>query len=611
MDIKKKEQAVKQKTPVSRLPENAPRQAAADAAKRMRQLMRTAEHGGSAQQEQSAERQAEDQAGEIVRKTTYAAVYGVETTARFAAGARRWIKIGQKQSVKEKAEKGADDFLPAGRKQESVLPHDSEIPDAAYHERGREMARSRAKERAVNRGQAQTSLERSAGNILPANAAQAEPRRPKIRRTMPATKPRKPTAPRLRDTSAPAAKSAQTACVPGQRARLRAMRGRRNSRTAARRIRGATQKLAAGFKAAASTLRSLPAALVAGGAVAVTVVLLVCLIALVAGSSFGIFFAAQPTGSGESLQTVVRQLSEEYYAQIKAIEQSFPHDRLEVIPDGPSAIRWENVLSVFAADLAAAENSQPVAVLESAQIDRLKEILRQMNPVSHRTYTEEHEEEQTTTNEDGEQVTETVTVTETVLEITIQHKAPQEMATALGFTARQNEQLALLSDPQYQALWMELLGGYVSGGGQIITPGNVPVGSGLFQWPLPEAYTITSGFGERTDPFTGEHDFHTGTDIAAPAGTPILAAADGTVTIANATDPWGGSYGYYVKIDHGNGFETLYAHCSVICVTPGQPVRQGEVIGYVGSTGNSTGNHLHFEVWANGQRTNAMAFFIV
>lgn len=80
---------------------------------------------------------------------------------------------------------------------------------------------------------------------------------------------------------------------------------------------------------------------------------------------------------------------------------------------------------------------------------------------------------------------------------------------------------------------------------------------GALQWPLPIAGTITSPQGYRTDPVTGEISYHSGTDIAAPEGTPILAAADGTVTIANATDSWGGSYGYYVKIDHGGGLTTL------------------------------------------------------
>lgn len=98
--------------------------------------------------------------------------------------------------------------------------------------------------------------------------------------------------------------------------------------------------------------------------------------------------------------------------------------------------------------------------------------------------------------------------------------------------------------------------------------------------------------------------------FAAPSGTQILAAASGTVTIANGIDSWGGGYGYHIKIDHSNGLETLYAHCSAICVTPGQQVQQGEVIGFVGSTGNSTGSHLHFEVWVNGKRTDTKAFFM-
>ena len=72
------------------------------------------------------------------------------------------------------------------------------------------------------------------------------------------------------------------------------------------------------------------------------------------------------------------------------------------------------------------------------------------------------------------------------------------------------------------------------------------------------------------DPITGEVSSQTGTDIACAEGTPILAAADGTVTVANGLDSWGGSYGYYIQIDHGGGLQTLYAHCSSICVTTGQ-----------------------------------------
>lgn len=113
-------------------------------------------------------------------------------------------------------------------------------------------------------------------------------------------------------------------------------------------------------------------------------------------------------------------------------------------------------------------------------------------------------------------------------------------------------------------------------GGEILTPGSdTTLGGGALQWPLPVAGTITSPQGYRTDPITGETSYHSGTDIAVPEGTPILAAADGTVTIANALDSWGGSYGYHVKLDHGGGLTTLYAHCSSICVTAGQQVKAG------------------------------------
>ncbi|MBD5093911.1 MAG: M23 family metallopeptidase [Subdoligranulum sp.] len=231
-----------------------------------------------------------------------------------------------------------------------------------------------------------------------------------------------------------------------------------------------------------------------------------------------------------------------------------------------------------------------------------------MNALSYTTRTETSEIEVTVEDEEGNETTETREVTQTVLTITLSRTAPEDAALLYGFSEKQNEQLALLQQPEYSLLWARLLGGFVSGGGQIMAP-NGPAGTGIFSWPLPVGGTITSQFGHRADPFTGEVSYHSGTDISAPEGTPILAAADGTVTTANATDPWGGSYGYHVILDHGGGLETLYAHCSAICVVPGQSVRQGEVIGYVGQTGRATGDHLHLEVRVNGERTDAMGYF--
>lgn len=367
---------------------------------------------------------------------------------------------------------------------------------------------------------------------------------------------------------------------------------------------------ATAIKAAAAAIKGLVAAIAAGGWVAVVIILLICLIALIVGSCFGLFFGSDSTGTGTSVTQAVSALNGEYLSHIQEIEDSNPHDRQEITSnDGVLSINWEDVLAVFSAKVTGAEDGAQVASLDDAQVQQLRDIMWEMNAVSSSTHTESHKVEVTEVDEDGNETTHTETVTETILEITITHKTPEEMARQYSFNPRQNEYLALMSEPENQSLWAELLGGYTSGGGQIVNPNTDWVGTSIFQWPLPQSYTITSWFGYREDPFTGEIAYHSGTDIAAPGGTPILAAADGTVTIANAIDSWGGGYGYHIKVKHNDTYDTLYAHCSSICVTVGQEVKQGEVIGYVGTTGNSTGNHLHFEVWQNGERTDALGFF--
>ena len=109
-------------------------------------------------------------------------------------------------------------------------------------------------------------------------------------------------------------------------------------------------------------------------------------------------------------------------------------------------------------------------------------------------------------------------------------------------------------------------------------------------WPV--MGPITSSFGEREDPFNGEGAFHSGVDISATFGTPVHAAADGDVKTASMEN----GYGREIVLDHGNGIETIYGHLSGFAVTAGQQVREGQVIGYVGMSGRSTGPHLHYEV---------------
>ena len=403
----------------------------------------------------------------------------------------------------------------------------------------------------------------------------------------------------------------------------------------------------AGLKALWAAAHTLAMTVAAGGTIAVLVVVIVCMIALVIGSGFGIFFASESAGNGMSLADTITRLNGEYQDRLEEIEADHPHDRLEITSnDGSYAIAWQDVLAVFAARTSGTEDGAPVAYLDEANLERLRQIMWDMNEVTWEVETQTHEVETTpptdttadataaTTGEasgpltasasersggegtpasttsgaddpstdnsdENEDDPGTTTVTETVLILTLHHKTAEEMREEYRFNARQNEYLTLLSADDAAPLWADLLGGFAMGelSGEILSPGSdATLANGALQWPLPVAGTITSPQGYRTDPITGETSYHSGTDIAVPEGTPILAAADGTVTVANALDSWGGSYGYYVKLDHGGGLTTLYAHCSSICVTTGQQVKAGEVIAYVGQTGRATGPHLHFEV---------------
>jgi len=114
-----------------------------------------------------------------------------------------------------------------------------------------------------------------------------------------------------------------------------------------------------------------------------------------------------------------------------------------------------------------------------------------------------------------------------------------------------------------------------------------------------------SAYGHRRDPFEGRTKMHQGIDLAAPIGTPIYATADGVISAAGWNS---GGYGNLIKVDHGKGIETRYAHLSSIAVRPGQRVRRGELIGRMGSTGRSTGSHLHYEVRIDGKAVNPIPF---
>lgn len=183
--------------------------------------------------------------------------------------------------------------------------------------------------------------------------------------------------------------------------------------------------------------------------------------------------------------------------------------------------------------------------------------------------------------------------------------------------AELSDQLAALEQERTEALRQEWLaqhppvdnGGGNNGGennGSSSDPIEYPGTNESFLFPLPAGIgvVLTSPYGYRIHPITGNYTLHNGVDLAIGAGTPIYASKSGYVTVATYNYAWGN----YVTINHMDGFSSLYAHMTNYCVSEGQYVERGQVIGYVGTTGYSTGNHLHFTIYYNGASVNPMAY---
>ncbi|MDB5684950.1 MAG: peptidase [Sphingomonas bacterium] len=158
----------------------------------------------------------------------------------------------------------------------------------------------------------------------------------------------------------------------------------------------------------------------------------------------------------------------------------------------------------------------------------------------------------------------------------------------------QKDAVATKADPQFRALFASWKRLDQFQQGSISVPSQRPIAQPMF----------TSGFGVRSDPFRGSAAMHAGVDMAGPIGTPIYATADGYVGRAG----WANGYGNLVQLAHGKGLETRYGHLSKILVQPGQQVRRGDLIAHMGSTGRSTGSHLHYEVRIDGRAVNPVPF---
>ena len=372
------------------------------------------------------------------------------------------------------------------------------------------------------------------------------------------------------------------------------------ARVTVKTIKVATKVIIEAGKAVVTGVKSIGAAIAAGGVPAIVIVIIICLIGAIGGTCFGIFLANdETTGTQKTMSMAISELTSEHYANLTAMKASYTYDLLEV--QGNTSINWKDVLAVYAVKTTSGDNPLEVVTLDDVKLNLLRDIMKDMNTMTGVVVPKLVAETLVTIDDDGNSIKTTTYVTKKVLIVTIVQLNKDEVSQLYNFNDEEKLLLNELMSDEYSDLWGELLGA----SGKIIQSGSSFIGTDMFAWPFEHDHNITSRFGTRVDPISGEVKTHGGTDIAAPLGTPILAAADGVVVAAT----WNNTSGYYVRIKHDDTYSTLYAHCSVLYVTEGQEVRQGQVIADCGSTGYSTGPHLHFEVIQNGVRVDALNFY--
>lgn len=328
-------------------------------------------------------------------------------------------------------------------------------------------------------------------------------------------------------------------------------------------------------------------ALLGAGGVVLVLAMVIGAVAAVIGSPMGILFADE-SGDPNSIRIaeIVAETNADFGTAINDIVSAHPECSETTMEynyeDGHTwASYWPEVLAVFAVQNNL-NNGGDVVVIDESKKRLIQDTFWAMHEISAEV------EKVTVTPEPTEDEPDPEPVTEYILHITVSSKSVEALADLYRFTQDQRDILQQLLSEEMRPSLLALCGG-------------IAVADGELCWPLPGHTYISCHFGE-ADAFGNAG--HRGTDIPAPEGTPILAAHSGTVLVSG----WNDSYGNQVLLDNGAGLSTRYAHMTQTAVTAGEAVRAGQVIGYVGSTGDSTGNHLHFEVMQGGVRVNPTGF---
>ncbi len=277
-------------------------------------------------------------------------------------------------------------------------------------------------------------------------------------------------------TSQQAAKAAQrTAQATARAARATAHAARAAARAAVVAAKVAAKATIAAVKAIIAATKALIAAIAAGGWIAVLVIVIICLIGLLIGSCFGIFFSGEDSGSGYTMQNVVQEINDDYQQQIDTTKANLSHDVLEM--SGSRAV-WPEVLAVYAVKTTTdPDNPQEVATIDDSKKAILTAIFWEMNQISSRTETRTETVITETDDGNGNIVETETTVTQTYLYITVSHKTAEEMAAQYGFDEEQKEQLAELLDEENRSLWSAVLYGIYTEDGAIVSVALSQVGN--------------------------------------------------------------------------------------------------------------------------------------
>ena len=279
----------------------------------------------------------------------------------------------------------------------------------------------------------------------------------------------------VKTTQATAKKAQKTALTTAKAAKTAAQTARAAAKATAADIKAAVKATAAAVKAIIGGTKALIAAIAAGGWIAVVVIIVVCLIGLIVGSCFGIFFSGEDSGTGQTMRQAVQEINTDYQSQIDTTRANLTYDKLEM--SGSRAV-WPEVLAVYAVKTTTdPDDPQEVATVDDTKKTVLKDIFWQMNEISSRTESKTEEVITETDDGHGNIVETTTTVTRTYLYITVSHKTAEEMADNFNFTADQRQQLSELLAEENRRLWSAVLYGIYSGDDVIVKVALSQVGN--------------------------------------------------------------------------------------------------------------------------------------